>query len=64
MGISSASQVRSVVSKTAESRLDAVSSGPKRRNESGLSRITSRSRVPSTRVASLNVVPGFATGTA
>ena len=42
----SAIQTRSVASKTASSRFEAVSSGPKRRNVDGLARMTSRSHVP------------------
>ena len=64
MASTSASQVRSVVSNTADSRLDAVSSGPTSRKLSGLAVITSRRNAPSTRVGSLKVVAGLATSTA
>ena len=64
MGSSSASHARGLASNTACSRFDAVSSGPNRRNVSGFARITSRSISPSTRVASLVVVPGDGTSTA
>ena len=64
VGRVSAIQTRSVASKTASSRFDAVSSGPKIRNVLGLLRMTSRSHVPSTRVASLVAVAGDATSTA
>ena len=50
---SAASQARSVTSNTAPRRLEAVSSGPMMRKLSGLRRITSRRKPPSTRVASL-----------
>ena len=53
-----------VTSKTSSSRLDAVSSGPSSRKFDGLSLITSRSQVPSTRVASDFPSPGLATATA
>ena len=58
MGSVSACQARSVTSNSACSRFDAVSSGPKTRNVSMLSRITSRSHVPSTRIGSFVVVAG------
>ena len=61
---SRAIQTRSVASNTASSRLEDVSSGPNRRKVDGLSRMTSRSHVPSTRVASWTVVPGASTATA
>ena len=62
----SAIQARSVASKSALSRLEAVSSGPKTRKlaSPALARMTSRSQPPSTRVASLLVVPGASTATA
>ena len=55
---------RSVASKTAFSRLDAVSSGPMIRNVYGFARMTSRRNAPSTRVASLEVRAGASTVTA
>ena len=58
------SNARSVTSKTAPSRLDAVSSGPNSRKFDGLALITSRSQSPSTRVASDIPAPGALTGTA
>ena len=55
-----------MTSKTAVSRFDAVSSGPKMRRFAfaALSVSASRSRQPMTRVASLAPVPGAATVTA
>ena len=63
VGRLSAIQTRSVTSKTASSRFDAVSSGPKSRKVWGLARMTSRSHVPRTRVASLVAVAGDGTAT-
>ena len=53
-----------VTSNTSPRRLDAVSSGPKRRKLSEFRATTSRRNAPSTRVGSLSVVPGFGTSTA
>ncbi len=64
MGSRSAFQARSVVSKTALSRLEAVSSGPISRKVRGFAAITSRSSVPSTRVGSLVCTAGDLTSTA
>ena len=58
------SQTLSVDSNTADSRLEAVSSGPMRRKRSRLRVITSRRKVPNTRVASCVATAGCATGTA
>jgi hypothetical protein len=60
------SQVLPVTSITASSRFDAVSSGPKSRKLrcGWLSRITSASIPPSTRVGSDVFAPGDSTGTA
>ena len=55
-GCTSPCQARPVTSNTAPRRFEAVSSGPNSRNVLGLRRITSRSKAPSTRVASLVVV--------
>ena len=55
---------KSVASYTADSRFDAVSSGPISRNRSGLRAITSRRKVPSTLVASAVPVAGLGTDTA
>ena len=60
----SPSNARPVTSKTGLSRLEAVSSGPKIRNVAGLRLMTSRSQVPSTRVASAVTAPGAGTSTA
>ena len=57
---SRASHARSVTSKTAPSRFDAVSSGPKRRKSSRVARGSRRAgSAPSTRVASLERRPGL-----
>src|SRR5713226_6982443 len=53
VGIRWATQTRSVASNTSERRLDAVSSGPKRRKFPVFARTMSRKNRPSTRVASL-----------
>ncbi len=58
------SNARFVTSNTASSRLDDVSSGPISRKFDGLALITSRSQVPSTRVASAVLPPGLGTCTA
>jgi hypothetical protein len=50
-----------VVSNTAFSRLELVSSGPISRKLVGLAAITSRRKAPSTRVASAVVTPGSGT---
>jgi hypothetical protein len=60
----SATQARSVASKTASRRLEVVSSGPMSRKLVGLALMTSRRNPPRTRVASAVVAPGAGTWTA
>ncbi len=66
VGRISAADMRPVASNSASRRLELVSSGPITRKlaASSLRRITSRSIVPSTRVASAVVAPGAGTATA
>ena len=60
----SPSNARPVTSKTASSRLDAVSSGPNSRNVEAFRVMMSRSHWPSTRVLSASTAPGDGTATA
>ena len=66
VGRSGSTRTRSVASKSAPSRFDAVSSGPITRKFllSALSFITSRKNCPITRVASASTVAGLGTATA
>ena len=64
VGSVSADHARAVTSNMSPRRFDAVSSGPNTRKLSGFRETMSRRKPPSTRIASLDVVPGSSTSTA